>query len=291
MAELAGKAVVITGAGGGLGAAYARHAAARGAAVLVNDIRAEAAERVADGLRRDGARALALAGDVADWALPERLIDACLDAFGTFTGYVSNAGLLRPALLADLREADLRRMLEVNLIGPAAGARAAILRLRALGKGGSVVTVASGSQAGDIALGGYAATKGAVASLTYSWAMELLGSGIRLNAVSPLAATDMAAANAGFLAAQSSARDEQYPPLPDADVSAPLVSYLLSDAAEGVHGQVIRLAGRELALITHPMLLAPVLQGDWDMGAIAAAFAGPLAGRQQRLGLTRLAGG
>lgn len=287
MKSLAGKAVVITGAGNGLGAAYARHAAEAGAAVLLNDLDAEAVEAVAAALRAEGAHAQAMAGNVADWALADRLIDRCLSEFGSFSGYVNNAGILRPALLADVTEDQMQKMLGVNLLGTAAGARAAILRLRDLGRGGSVVNVCSGSQAGDIALGAYAASKGAVASLTYAWAMELRGSGIRLNAVSPLAATAMAADNSGFLAIQSSQRVEKYPPLPAAAVSAPLISYLLSDASAHLQGQVIRLAGRELALVTHPMLLGPVVVGEWSEAAIAAAFDGQLRGQLQKLGLTR----
>lgn len=284
---LAGKAVVITGAGSGLGAAYARHAAALGAAVLVNDLNEDLASQTASAIRAAGGRAEAFAADVAQWDHAEHLIEACLGAFGAFTGYVCNAGILRPALLENVTEADIRLMYEVNVLGTAAGVQAAARHLREIGQGGSIVTVASGSQAGDLALGGYGATKGAVASLSYAWAQELRRDGIRLNAISPLAETAMAQANAGFMALQQQDREVRYGVLPPPEVSAPLVSYLLSDASEAISGQVIRLAGRELSYLTHPQIAAPVLTDDWDFAKILDAFSTSLAQRQHSLGLTR----
>lgn len=287
MTILQDKAVIITGAGQGLGAAYAAHAAAEGARIVINDIDPAAAEGTSRALRAGGAQAVAVAGDVARWALADELVTACLDHFGRFDGLVANAGILRPAALEAATEADLRQMLEVNVMGTAAAVQAGVKQLRRAGTAGSIITVTSGAQAGDLGIGGYGASKGAVASLTYAWAMELRGSAIRLNAVSPLAATAMAAQNAQLLASQNAARVEQLPPLPPAQTSAPLVSYLLSDAAAHIHGQVIRLAARELALVTHPMLLSPVLVDDWDLAAIMRAFDGPLGAQQQPLGLSR----
>lgn len=287
MTILQGKAVIITGAAQGLGAAYAAHAAAQGACIVINDIDPAAAEATAHALRAGGAQAVAVAGDVARWALAGELVSACLDHFGRLDGVVANAGILRPALLEAATETDLRQMLEVNVMGTASLVQASVTHLRQSGGAGSIITVTSGAQAGDLAIGGYGASKGAVASLTYAWAMELRGSPIRLNAISPLAATAMAAQNAQLLASQNAARVEQLPPLPPAQTSAPLVSYLLSDAAAHIHGQVIRLAARELALVTHPMLLSPVQVGDWDLAAITQLFDGPAAPPQQPLGLSR----
>lgn len=284
MSVLNGKAVVITGAGGGLGAAYARHAASLGAAVVVNDIDPKAAAATAEAILEVGGRAVTCAGDVSDWTFAETLVQACVDAFGTITGFVNNAGILRPALLDDLTEADARRMIEINLVGTIACAQAAARRMKALG-GGSIVNVSSGSQAGDIGLGGYGATKGAVASLTYSWAMELRGTGVRMNALSPLAETAMAAQNAHLMALQAKNRDVHYAALPPAEVNAPVVSFLLSDASAGINGQLVRIAGRQLSFVTHPMIAAPVLEDDWTYDRVANAFAETLSSRQQTLGL------
>ena len=282
---LAGKAIVITGAGRGLGAAYARHAAAQGAAVVVNDIVAENAEAVAAEIAAAGGRAVAAPGDVADWKFAEGLIGRCADTFGGIDGLVNNAGLLMPARIEDITEADMRRMVETNLLGTVACGVAAAKRMLKQGRG-SIVNVASGSQTGDIALSAYGATKGGVASLTYAWAMECAGRGVRVNAVSPLADTDMAKANAAFMAMQMANRDVVYGALPAAEVNAPVIAYLLSDRSEGLNGQVVRIAGRALSLVTHPMIASPVLDGAWDFEAVAAAFETTLKGRQMPLGLT-----
>lgn len=285
MKSLEGKAVVITGAGSGLGAAYARHAAGLGAAIVVNDIGAKAAQSTVDAITTAGGKAVAHAGDISSWSYAQSLVDACIDAFGAITGIVNNAGILRIGKILDLTEADMRRMVEINLIGTAACASHAARRMLTAGKGGSIVNVASGSQAGDIALGGYGATKGGVASLTYSWAMELRGTGVRVNALSPLAETAMAAQNKALMAEQAASREVHYAALPDADVNAPVVSYLLSDASEKINGQVVRIAGKQLSFVTHPLIAEPVLEGDWSYEAVAAAFAETLGDRQQPLGL------
>lgn len=285
MKALEGKAVVITGAGSGLGAAYARHAAGQGAAVVVNDISAQAAQATVEAITASGGRAVAHAGDVSSWNYAQSLVDACIDAFGAISGIVNNAGILRIGKILDLTEADLRRMIEVNLIGTAACASHAARRMLAAGKGGSIVNVASGSQAGDIALGGYGATKGGVASLTYSWAMELRGTGVRVNALSPLAETAMAAQNKALMAEQAASREVHYATLPDPEINAPVVSFLLSDAAEKINGQVVRIAGKQLSFVTHPLIADPVLEGDWNDVAVHTAFAETLANNQQPLGL------
>lgn len=285
MSALDGKAIVVTGAGSGLGAAYATHLAALGAAVVVNDINAATAASTVAAITAAGGKAVAAPGDVSVWAVAETLVEASIDAFGAFTGLVNNAGILRPAVLDQITEADLRRMLEVNLIGTAACAQAAARRLRAMGRGGSIVNVASGSQAGDIALGGYGASKAGVASLTYSWAMELRGTGIRMNAVSPLAGTAMARQNAQFKALQGQNREVHYAELPPPEVNAPVIAFLLSDAAAGINGQVVRIAGRLLSYVTHPLIAAPVLEDDWTYDKVVAAFGETLGARQHKLGL------
>jgi NAD(P)-dependent dehydrogenase (short-subunit alcohol dehydrogenase family) len=184
-----------------------------------------------------------------------------------------------------MTEKDLRAMLSVNTVGAAACAHHAIRAMLEAGTPGSIVNVASGSQAGDIALGGYGASKAAVASFTFSWALEMRGTKVRVNAVSPLAQTDMAASNMGYLAQQSASREVVYTTLPPAGVNAPVVAFLLSDRSIGINGQIVRIAGNELSFVTHPTIAEPVLNGEWTDEAVADAFRNTLEGRQQKLGL------
>jgi NAD(P)-dependent dehydrogenase (short-subunit alcohol dehydrogenase family) len=284
MGLLVGKAVAVTGAGSGLGQAYALHAARHGARVLVNDIDASA-EATVEAIRSAGGTAAACVGNVADWSFGETLVGDCVARFGRIDGLVNNAGILRHGRAVELAEADLRRMLEVNTIGTAACGTAAIRAMLRAGGGGSIVNVASGSQAGDVALGGYAASKAAVAALTFSWALELRDTPVRVNAVSPLAGTAMAASNASFLAQQSASREVVYTDLPDAASNAPVIVHLLSDRSAAIRGQIVRIAGRELSFVTHPTIADPVLIGTWDDDAVGTAFADVLDATQRRLGL------
>jgi NAD(P)-dependent dehydrogenase (short-subunit alcohol dehydrogenase family) len=282
---LDGKAVIVTGAGQGIGEATARLAAALGAQVLVNDIDAEAVERVASEICAEGGIASTCTADIAVWATGRALVDACLAAFGRLDGLVNNAGLFRLAPLAELNEADLTAMIGVNLLGTAACAQAAAQHMLAQGHG-SIVNIVSGAQCGMHGLGAYGASKGAVASLTYAWAIELAGSGVRLNAVSPMANTQMADKTRAYLSALDVALPNT---VPSAAMNAPAICYLLSDAAEDVHGQVVRIDGGTLALMTHPAILAPVLKREsWTIDTVADAFARHLAAEQQPLGVVQV---
>jgi hypothetical protein len=117
----------------------------------------------------------------------------------------------------------------------------------------------------------YGATKGAVASLTYGWSMEVEGTGVRVNAVSPLARTRMSEATAEFYRNHDLGRIDSSGS-PDPEVNAPAVVFLLSDAAAGINGQIVRIEGRQLAIVAHPAVREPVLQGDWTVANIEKAF-------------------
>lgn len=282
---LQNKAVIVTGAGQGIGEATASLAASLGASVLVNDIDAGAAERVASAIRDKGGRAHARAADISKWASGQGLVEACLERFGRLDGLVNNAGLFRLASLVESTEADFTKTLEVNLVGAAACAKAAATHMLAQ-KSGAIVNIVSGAQCGMIGLGAYGASKGALASLTYSWAIELAGTGVRMNAVSPMANTQMAHKTREYFSALSIPLPDSVPP---ASANAPAICYLLSDAAAAIHGQVVRVDGSVLALMTHPAIIAPVIESDqWTASSVADAFVSDLAARQQRLGVVQI---
>jgi short-subunit dehydrogenase len=114
----------------------------------------------------------------------------------------------------------------------------------------------------------YSASKGAVASMTYSWAADLARSGVRVNAVCPIAWTRL-------MAADPHPNRAAHPP----ERVAPLVTYLLSDLSAGITGQVLRLADGHLHVVRQPAILRPVLHREtWTAEEIAAAVDGELAG-------------
>jgi NAD(P)-dependent dehydrogenase (short-subunit alcohol dehydrogenase family) len=255
---LAGQAVVVTGAGRGLGRAYALHAARAGAAVVVNDVDAAAAERVAGEIRAFGGTGVADGHSVADRDAAAKLIDLCVTRFGTIDGLVNNAGLFHRA---DPWAEDLdrvRALIEVNVMGTVHCGLAAIVWMREQGRGGSVVNVTSGTHLGFPGAAVYGATKGAVASLTYGWALDLLPYGIRVNAISPLAVTDM--------------KLPPYDGHAGPEEIAALVTFLLSGRSEGITGQVVRRERRQLGLISHPAIGEMVESDAWELDDIDRAF-------------------
>jgi NAD(P)-dependent dehydrogenase (short-subunit alcohol dehydrogenase family) len=257
MRDLEEQSVVITGAGGGLGAAYAKAAARLGARIVVNDVDADAAESVASQIRQADGVAVAGPCDIRDPASAGALIRRCITEFGSITGLVNNAGVFFKEPFEHASLDHLRLLLEVNVIGTFNCARAAIGPMLQQGRG-SIINVTSGAHTGQPGLGSYGASKGAVASFTYGWACDLQGTGVRVNAVSPLAFTAMA---------------KHLPHLPPPDTNVGPVLYLLSDRSKHLNGQIIRIAGRNLSLMCHPANRAPVLErDDWSLDAIAQAF-------------------
>lgn len=185
MTRLAHHAAVVTGAGAGIGRAIALRLAAEGARVIVNDLRAEAAEATAAAIRSAGGAAQAVAGDVSDEADVDRAFAACEAAWGRCTLAVNNAGIVQQARLADMAAADFDRMIAVHLRGCFLGCRRAIGPMLAAGEGVIVNIASQLGQIGGIELSHYSAAKAGIIGLTKSLAREVSAAGVRVNAVAP----------------------------------------------------------------------------------------------------------
>jgi NAD(P)-dependent dehydrogenase (short-subunit alcohol dehydrogenase family) len=283
---LDGKAIAITGSGRGLGAAYARHAASQGARVLVNDVDSGPAEEVVEAIRRAGGQADVVVADISDWDEAERFVSQCVERFGAIDGLVNNAGIETFGPPEEVTETVIRQLVNVNLIGAMFCGTHAIRRMLEQGHG-VIVNATSGAQSGMRSQSVYAATKGALASLTYAWAMDLADRSIRVNAISPMAATTIGERAVGVR--RSTAGMLTRDPLPSPDSNAPVVTFLLSDAARNINGQVVRIDRDNLALMTHPGVLYPALiKENWSLADVEDAFARELGGRLQPLGVSAL---
>jgi NAD(P)-dependent dehydrogenase (short-subunit alcohol dehydrogenase family) len=271
--------VVITGAGRGLGAAYAAHAAAAGAGVVVNDIDGEQAEAVASRIVEQGGRAVVSVASVADPRQASGIVQRCVSEFGKIDGLVNNAALQYLSVPWNEDVEVARALIEVNVLGVLYCGIAAA-RVMGIQRAGSIVNISSGSSFGQRELGTYAASKGAVASLTYSWALDLAQLGVRVNGVCPLAWTRMVERHP---AAQARVTRQRTP-----DQVAPLITYLLSDRAEGITGQLIRFTGDQLHIVRQPAIKEPVLhRARWTADDIAAAFDDVLDGHLEPFGLDK----
>lgn len=185
------RIALITGASRGIGAATARLLADRGWDIAVNYTRdAAAAEQVAADVRARGCRALVVRADVADEAAVLAMFEAVDRGLGRLTVLVNNAGIVDlKARLDEMTLARWRRMLDVNVIGTLLCSREAIRRMstRHGGAGGVIVNLSSvaatlGAPAMYV---DYAASKGAIETLTVGLGRELAAEGVRVNAVSP----------------------------------------------------------------------------------------------------------
>ena len=185
------RVLLVTGGSRGIGAATARLAAGAGWAVCVNfRTGQDAALHVVDEIESAGGRAAAVRADISAEADVVRLFEACDERLGPLTGLVNNAGILERQMRVDEMDAErLRRVLAVNVVGAFLCSREAVRRMstRHGGTGGAIVNVSSAASR----LGSpgeyvdYAASKGAVDTLTIGLSKEVAGQGIRVNAVRP----------------------------------------------------------------------------------------------------------
>ncbi len=252
---LAGGAVVITGAGSGIGQATARVCAREGAALVVGDLDAARAREAAEGIVLDGGRAIPITGDVADPATHAALADACLAEFGALTGWVNNAAFAGGAALVDTDDEAWQRVQAVTLGGPFQGCRSAIAAMRARG-GGAIVNIASGAGLGaEPGLSAYGAAKAGVIALTRSAAVEYAAEGIRVNCLAPGPIDTPGLA--GWVEAFPGGRAGFEAQIPQRRLGRPeemaeTIAFLLSDRASYINGAVLVADGGIHARLASP---------------------------------------
>jgi NAD(P)-dependent dehydrogenase (short-subunit alcohol dehydrogenase family) len=295
--RLDGKVAIVTGSGGGLGLAYARALANAGAAVVVNDVDAAAAGAAVESITAAGGRAVAEVAPVGSTATAQALVDRAVAAYGRLDVLVTNAGILRDAMLWKMTDEDFDAVIDVHLRGTFTCVRAAAVRMRAQGEGGRILCVGSPTgQVGNVGQTNYAAAKAGIVGMVRTWAMELSRANITVNALVPVAATGMTA-TVPFLKpyVDAVAAGEPLPPFARRELGfggpddvAGLVVFLASDAAATITGQAVGIGGDKLALWSHPQEVAVAYaEGDgagWDADAIATAWPATFAAHQQEVG-------
>ena len=246
-APTSGPVTLVTGACGGIGSAIVEKLAASGHRLVLNGLDAGKLDAQVKKLAAAGHGCVALAGDVRDRALPEKLCALAVATFGGIDGLVSGAGTSRPVAFVDMDDEEWDRLVDINLSSVARIARAVAKQMLAQKRGGAIVHISSIAHANGGANLAYGSAKGAVATLTYGMAAQLGPHGIRVNAVAPgVIDTPLVRgafeANFNALVAGASARTPLRRIGRPQDV-AEVVAFLLSDAAAFVTGALVPITG------------------------------------------------
>jgi NAD(P)-dependent dehydrogenase (short-subunit alcohol dehydrogenase family) len=250
---LAGKVVVVTGAGRGIGQAISIAMAEEGARVVVNDLGTSLsgdgadlspAESVVATIKAAGGNAIADGSSVAEWASASAIVDRAMQTFGRIDAVVHCAGILRDVLFHKMSPEDFETVLRVHLFGAFNICRAAAPHFRQQQSGSMVHMTSSAGLIGAVGQANYATAKMGIVGLSRSIAMDMARFGVRSNCIAPHAFSRMIESIPG----RSPETVERRKRIQRADQVAPLAVYLCSDAAKAVSGQVLGVRGNEIYL-------------------------------------------
>ncbi|HGH4620374.1 glucose 1-dehydrogenase [Enterobacter cloacae] len=245
MNKLKDKVAIVTGGSSGIGAGIARQLAADGAKVIVNyAANSSNANKVVADIEAAGGQAMAVAADVTRQAEVDALINAAISHFGRLDIVVNNAGIYQFASIEESTEALYRRQFDINVLGPLLVTGAAVPHLA---QGSSIINISSFVTRvfiPECAI--YSGTKGAIDVITGVLSRELGPRGIRVNAVNPGLIETEGSHSAGAINSAFQTWNESQTPLGrigQVQDVAPIVSFLASDDAAWVTGEVILASG------------------------------------------------
>jgi NAD(P)-dependent dehydrogenase (short-subunit alcohol dehydrogenase family) len=274
---LEGKAVLVTGAGGGIGRDFALAMAAAGASVVVNDIGASVhgegqdqgpAQKVADEIRKAGGKAVASTDSVSDWNAAQRMVECCVDTFGRIDAVVNNAGILRDRFFFNMSIEEWRAVIDVHLNGSFYVSRAAATHFKGQQSGAYVHMTSTSGLIGNLGQANYSAAKLGIAGLSKSIALDMARYNVRSNCIAPFAWSRMI----GSIPTETDdqkARVEKLKTMETAKI-APVAVYLLSDGSD-VSGQIFSVRANEIFLMGQSRPLKSVHRaGGWTPESVAS---------------------
>src|SRR5438034_11082987 len=282
MGLLDGKVAVVTGGGTGIGRAVSLGLAAAGARVVVNDYgvsvdgsqpSSEPANQVVSGISWKGGKALASAESVATMAGGRGVVEMALRELGGLDIVVCCAGILRERMIFNMTEEEWDAVVAVHLKGHFTVMRPATAHMREKRRGRIVTFTSTAGLEGSPGQPNYSAAKEGIVGLTRSTALAMARYGVTVNCISPSAETRMTERLPDGRRAQAAA-----PP----EAVAPVVTFLASDRAAHVTGQVIHVRGHQVSLWSHPAPLRAITSREgWTPEALAEVY-------DQALGQDRL---
>ena len=274
---LEGKVAVVTGAGRGIGREIALLMASRGARVVVNDLGASLAGEGTDPdpandtvatIRAAGGEAVVNGDSVAEPAGGARIVQTALDAFGRIDVVVNNAGILRDRIFHRMSQADWEAVISVHLMGAFHVSKAAALHFREQQSGSYVHFTSTSGLVGNVGQGNYAAAKMGIVGLSRSIALDMARFNVRSNCLAPFAWSRMIDSIPTETPEQQ-ARVDKMKEMTPAKI-APLVTYLASDQAAEVTGQIFTVRNNEIFIMSQPRPLRSVQRSDgWTPELIA----------------------
>jgi NAD(P)-dependent dehydrogenase (short-subunit alcohol dehydrogenase family) len=281
---LKGKAVVVTGAGRGVGREIALLMAKEGARVVVNDYGGsetgsgasqKPADEVVEEIRSAGGEAVSNYDSVATMAGGQAIIKTATSSFGRIDVVVNNAGILRDRMIFNMTEEEWDAVINTHLKGSFAVTRAAAPIMREQKWGRFINMTSTSGLIGNVGQANYAAAKLGIFGLTKATALDMARYNVTANCISPFAWTRMIG-TIPTETEQQKARVEKIKQMSPAHI-APMAVFLASDAAKDVTGQVFGVRGKELMLFGHERPIMRVHHAEgWTPERIADMFPGTL---------------
>jgi NAD(P)-dependent dehydrogenase (short-subunit alcohol dehydrogenase family) len=282
--RLKNKNAVVTGGAGGIGYQICLALAAEGANIVVNDVGASRdgsgsntgpVDEVISKIKAIGGKAIANYDSVVNFTAAEKLIQSCVDNFGSIDLLINTHGNLRDKMIWNMTEDDWDTVVNVHLKGTFNSCRHACVKMREQ-KSGRIINVTSDAWRGTVGHVNYGAAKGGIVSLTRSIALEMGRYGITANCFAPAAATRMTAnedvkANIKKKFESGMITKEQYDnfmDMPGPEHIPPMIVYLATDEAKNINGQVFHLERGRVGIYSDPTETRMIFNagGVWDVG-------------------------
>lgn len=265
--HLAGKSVLVTGAGRGIGRTIALEVAKAGGSVVVNDLDREVAEEVVAEIKKFGANAVANTDSVSSWEGANAMVKAAVESFGKIDAVVNNAGILRDVIFHKMTPEEFNIVIDVHLRGSFNVSRAAATYFREQQNGVCVHMTSTSGLIGNFGQANYSAAKMGIIGLSKSIALDMQRYNVRSNCISPFAWTAMTASIPAETPDQI-ARVERLKQMTPEKVGI-VVAALCSDQAAHITGQIFAVRMNEIFLMSQSRPLRSVHNSDgWTIDSI-----------------------
>jgi NAD(P)-dependent dehydrogenase (short-subunit alcohol dehydrogenase family) len=293
MGILDGRVAVVTGSGRGIGREFALGMAREGASVVINDVGVsldgqgtedDPAAQTCKDIEALGAKAVPNYDSVSDFEGAKRIIDTAVNEFGKIDILVNNAGIVRDRTLVKMSEEDFDAVVAVHMKGTFNCARHAAPYMKDAGYGRIINVTSQAGLRGNFGQTNYGAAKAAIMGMTFVWAIELGKYGITVNAMSPAGATRMTASL--FERTGTEPPAEANPAL-----NAPIVTFLASEGAAHVNGQIVGRTDFAYTIYQTPKQVGFMWRdGGWEVDGVVDNFDSILGQHMQHVGMTMPSG-